>query len=319
MMPSTPWTRHARVFLGALLVSLAGCSKPSEEVVVRFAAVEVTVDEVRAYLAANLDDEWGEDALDAEERDLVHSRLFDAFVEERILLHEADRLGIEVSASEVDAFLAADRIPEEPADATETAVDDESRRRTSVRRTLRIQKLIDRSAHPAGAVDDAEVDAWLHQLGATVFATSEVVVLRSLLLPSREAADRVAEEIRRRRMTFDEAVALYEPTPGQADTAEMALADLPADVRDSVAALKEGGVSKPVELHGEFYLFRVIRRGGIEPDDLQAARARGLRDLQEHRYLQASRRVLEDLRESLEIEMFPEHLPFRYVPDEGGP
>jgi parvulin-like peptidyl-prolyl isomerase len=99
----------------------------------------------------------------------------------------------------------------------------------------------------------------------------------------------------------------------------MALADLPAEVRDAVATLEVGGVSKPVELHGEIFLFRVIRRGDPDSGDREPARARARRDLEEHRYLQASRRVLEDLRESVEIEMFPEHLPFRYVPDEGGP
>lgn len=316
--PTGTW-RAPIVACAVVLLSLAGCAKPSEDVVVRIAGADVTVEEFDAYLSASLDDEWGEDALDADERDLVHSRLFDAFVEERILLHEADRLGIEVSEGEVDAFLEADRLPEEPAAGEETPVEDEPRRRATALRTLRIQKLIDRSAHPAAEVGDAEVDAWLRQLGGTAPASSEIVALRSLLLPSRKAADRVATEIRRRRMTFDEAVAQHEPTPGQADTAEMALADLPAEVRDAVATLEVGGVSKPVELHGEIFLFRVIRRGGPESDDLGPARARARRDLEEHRYLQASRRVLEDLRESVEIEMYPEHLPFRYVPDEGGP
>lgn len=300
-------------------VVLVGCARPSEDVVARIGDVEVTVDEVDAYLAVNLGDEWGEDALDAEELDLVRSRLFDAFVEERTLLREADRQAIEVSESEVDAFLAADRIPGEPSQAEPGAADVESRRRASARRTLRIQKLIDRSAHPAAAVDDADVDAWLRQLGAATPAKSEVVALRSLLLPSREVADRVAGEIRRRRMTFDEAVAQYEPTPGQADTAEMALIDLPAGVRDAVTGVPVGGVSSPVELHGEIYLFRVVRHAGVEPEDLGVARTRGRQELREHRYMQASRRVIEDLTESLDIELFPEHLPFRYVPDEVGP
>ncbi len=312
------WVRATVVACLAAL-SLAGCAKPAEDVVVRISGADVTVDEFDAYLSASLDDDWGEDALDADERDLVHSRLFDAFVEERILLHEADRLGIEVFDAEVDAFLEADRIPEELTEGDEATAGNDARRRATALRTLRIQKLIDRSAHPAAEVGDAEVDAWLRQIGGTPPEPSEIVALRSLLLPSREAADRVAGEIRRRRMTFDEAVAQHEPTPGQADTAEMALADLPADVRDAVADLDVGGVSKPVELHGEFFLFRVIRRGGPDPHDLGPARARARRDLQEHRYLQASRRVLDDLRAHVEVELFPEHLPFRYVPDEGGP
>ena len=319
-MRITTWSTWRATIVACLVVlSLAGCSRPSEDVVVRIAGSDVTVDEFDAYLSTSLDDGWDQDALGAEERDLVHSRLFDAFVEENILLYEADRLGIEVSAGEVDAFLEADRISDEPAADDEAPVGDDPGRRATALRTLRIQKMIDRSAHPAATVGDAEVDAWLRQIGGTALASSEIVALRSLLLPSRKAADRVAAEIRRRRMTFDEAVAQHEPTPGQADTAEMALADLPAPVREAVAELKVGGVSKPVELHGEIFLFRVIRRGGPDPDDVEPARARARRDLEEHRYLQASRRVLEDLRASVEIEIFPEHLPFGYVPDEGGP
>jgi peptidyl-prolyl cis-trans isomerase SurA len=317
-LPSVP-NRRARVVAWIALVVLVSCARPTEDVVVRIAGADVTVDEFEAYLSASLDDDWGEDALDADERDLVHSRLFDAFVEERILLQEADRLGVGVSDAEVDAFLEADRVPGDTAEGEGPSVEEDPRRRATALRTLRIQKLIDRSAHPAAEVGDAEVDAWLRQIGGAAPESSEIVALRALLLPSREAADRVSSEIRRRRMTFDEAVAQHEPTPGQADTAEMALADLPAPVREAVAKLAVGGVSRPVELHGEIFLFRVIRRGGPDPDDHEPARARARRDLQEHRYLQASRRVLEDLRQSVEIERFPEHLPFRYVPDEGGP
>jgi hypothetical protein len=314
------------VLVACAAMALSGCTAPSDDVVARIDDRDIGVDEVRAYLEANLGDEWGEEALQGEERDLVRSRLFDAYLEERLLLHEADRLGIEVGDDEIDAYLRGvssvgraefDAPAAEETSAGPSAVADRDPvRRDVARRTLRIQTLIDRSVHRAADVDDREVDAWLRQIGGEDASVAGTVELRSLLMPSVEAAQRTYREIRRRRMTFDEAVALYEPTPGQSAPSELPLAGLPEAVREAISDVKPGRVSGPIELYGDTFLFQVVRRG-VDDEDLEAERARARRELQDHRYLQASRRLLEELRERVRVRVFPENLPFRYVPDEG--
>lgn len=309
-----------------VLVLALACIAPSEDVAARIEEHDIGVEEVGRYLEANLGDDWGEGALQGEELDLVRSRLFDAYLEERLLLHEADRLGIDVEDEEVDAYLAGVDSEGEGFDAAGEAEgpaedradgDPDPARRDVARRTLRIQRLIDRTAHRAAEVDDREVDAWLRQIRGEDPAVAGTVVLRSLLMPSAETATKIRGEIGRRRMTFDEAVALYEPTPGQADPSDLPVAGLPEVVQAAIEDVRPGRVTQPVELYGDTFLFQVVRRG-VDDDDLEAARARARRELQEHRYLQASRRLLEDLRERVRVRVYPEHLPFRYVPDDAG-
>jgi len=293
-------------------------SPPSADVVARIDDDVVTAGEVRSYLAVNLDDEWGEEALSEEELDLVRSRLFDAFLEERILLHEADRRGIEASDEEARSFLRAGEHPGEPGEATPAGEATAASAIETARRSLRIQKLIDRTARGNAEIGDEEIEAWIRQRGGPAGTAAGRVVVRSLLLPSAKDAERAWDEIRRRRMTFDEAVALHEQTPGQASPTELSVDDLPPEVRAAIAEVGEGRVAPPVEVAGEVFLFQVVRRGaGRDPADVEAERARAVRELQEHRTLQASRRLLESLREELDIRVFPENLPFRYVPDEG--
>ena len=71
--------------------------------------------ELESYLQANLLGLEEEGEPKSVEQDRVKSRMLDAFVEERLLLAEAGRRGLQVEDWEVDAYLALDEPDEEGA------------------------------------------------------------------------------------------------------------------------------------------------------------------------------------------------------------
>jgi hypothetical protein len=163
----------------ALIVPLLGCAAPPETgklPVVELPGRTRTVSELESYLDANL-----MSAPDAEDerpsaQDLseVKSRLFDNFVDEEVLLFEAERQGVEVGDGEVDAYLSN-------SDGGTGATASLAARREAARRDLAIQKLRESLVRKRASVTPDEVDAYVLQHRADL-PPQRRLVLRSLLL-----------------------------------------------------------------------------------------------------------------------------------------
>lgn len=320
----------ALAFVAAL--SLSGCGNdPPPGVLARVAGQDLTERQFDRYLTASLLEGWDIEDLAPDEIDGINSRLFDSFVEEHILLAEAQRRGIRVEDEELERYLewGAEEAPEEDPTSPDGAdeegeprdPEEERLRRVAIvetaRRTLRIQKLVaavvteelrsESAADPGVSEPDPQEEAPQTDDG------DRRILLRSLLLSDAATAKRVHREIRRRRMTFEEAVAAHEPTEGQALPSTVSISELPTVVRNAVAELRVGEVSAPVELHGDTYLFQVqgrLSRADPGPDAEALARRAAL----EARRREAAAGLVEELRRTTDVKIFAERLPFRYIP-----
>ena len=117
-----------------------GCSRVphgdgSRRTVIEIGSKKVTVADLEAYLEENLMSEKADEPAPPEEENKVKSRLFDDFVDEQLLLAEAEKRGVVVRDDEVAAYLGSET-GELPAELAP----DETRRRTA-HRELMIQKL----------------------------------------------------------------------------------------------------------------------------------------------------------------------------------
>jgi hypothetical protein len=124
----------------------------------------------------------------------------------------------------------------------------------------------------------------------------------------------VHRDIRRKRITFNEAALVHDPAPGQALPLQMSWDSLSSELREALKDLKPGQVSEPLELHGSIYLFQVgawlkdpadqdaelLRRARLE---LESIRRRGALDT-----------LVTTLREQSGVRIKPENLPFVYTP-----
>jgi parvulin-like peptidyl-prolyl isomerase len=265
----------------------------------------VALEEFEHYADAILsfDDEL--EPLDDEDLGRVRSRLFDAFIEEEILLLEAHRRGIRIEDEDLDAYLGGVEPGAEGPPAAE-------RDRRMARRNLMIQKLRGAVVVVDSKVSPEAVDAYMAEHLEELEANRQIV-LRSLTVGTESNAAKVRREIRAGKMAFTEAVSVFGVSPEQAQPVEVSLNDLPQSIRNAVKGLESGEISEPVEFQGSIYLFLV----DVGPAKLSEERLRrqARDELTRSRSQEASDRFLSRLRSEIAIELYPEALPFEYIPE----
>lgn len=296
----------------ALCGLLAGCggeTPSARDVVLRVGDVPVSWEELELYLTLNLfPDEDGRLA-DPGELNRVKSRLIDALVDEKTFLVEAERRGLQVSDFEIDAYLGTEveddaAVPELPRD----------RHRLLVRQRLMVQKLQERIAGELPPPSDDEIGSFIEQSRGRL-APRKRLRLRALRFESADNAARAAARIRDGRMSFAEAVVTYETNPGQGMLLERSWETLSPDVRAALDGLKPGDVSRPVEFHGDTFLFQ-LDSWLSDPSDVDEELARRARaELERRRLREASDRLLRELRKATPVRIHEKRLPFRYVPE----
>lgn len=308
--------RLAAAALLALPVLLAsiGCDNAPENAVAVVAGEPVTLADLERYLDANLAHE--DDIVSGEPdeaADEVKSRLYDALIDERLLVAEAEARGIEVTDVEVRFYLDAavdPAVEDVPDDVQGDGPDPE----VEARRRLLVEKLQEEALRDTEPPTAADVQAHL-DANRDRFQPGRMIELRAIAVPSEGEAKRLAREITRRRMTFNEAVVLHRQDPGQGAAMTMSEATLPDAVREALADVKRGGVAGPIEMNGEIYLFQLVSR--IEPTSrgadelLRDAR----QDLEARRRRDAYDRLLAEVRRRYGVRRLTGRLPFPYVPD----
>jgi parvulin-like peptidyl-prolyl isomerase len=111
---------------------------------------------------------------------------------------------------------------------------------------------------PEVRVDDAEVE---RELAATRPADrGEQVSFRQLLVDSRVKANAAYERLKRGRETFQDVAGQVSLAPDRGTAQVRSLAQLPEPAAKALKRLKPGELSRPVEIEGSYYLFRLEDR-----------------------------------------------------------
>jgi hypothetical protein len=292
---------------GALIVACRepAPGDPADTVIVDLGDETLMLDDLLRYFEANLLVE-DRPALEPGDQAIVRSRLLDALIDERLLLAQAQRLRIEVSDREVEAYLGLDRETDEWA-VTEPMFREGQRR-------LMIHKLHEVLASRQPAVSDAEVTRYLDQVAPG--PPSRRLRFRSLMLDSAEQAEEVHRAIRRDRMTFDEAVLTHGKYPGQGVPLEVDWDDLWEEHQIALQDLRPGGVSRPIELNGDVYIFRLESWLDAAPDADDRRTQRARQRLERLHRARLFEDLVRDLRGRTEIRLRHGRLPFEYIPEE---
>ncbi|MCU0225044.1 MAG: peptidylprolyl isomerase [Acidobacteria bacterium] len=111
---------------------------------------------------------------------------------------------------------------------------------------------------PEVQVDDAEVE---RELAASRPADrGEQVTFRQLLVDSRVKANAALERLQRGRETFQDVAGQVSQAPDRGAVQVRQLSQLPEPAARVLKKLKPGELSRPVEIEGSYYLFRLEDR-----------------------------------------------------------
>jgi len=256
-----------------------------------------------------LNDNAGEETEEGESGDAIKSRLLDQFIEEQMLMLEADRLKVVVSEAEVDAYLKELGLTEGDLDVG--APDGKEAFRAKIRHSLALQKVKETAVLKTIHVSPAEVEDELRRRPEAA-AARERLVLRQILLEDRGAADDARRAIMVEPGRFETLAKDRSVAPDHGQPRAYAAQDLPPDVRAAVEGLQPGQISPVVDLPFGFVLFQMVKREEARPDMTQV-RAAIESELFRQKADQVMERYLADLRGKTEIHVNRAILPFRYV------
>ncbi len=291
-----------RLALVAVLLAAAACAQPRAELerpVVHIEGSIMTRAELDAYLQFNL----AVEDRGAPLVDVVGSRLLDTWIDERLILTEAQDRELSLSDETVDDLL------DDP--AYESGEGDLESRRNYLRERLMIQFLQGQVLQDITMPSTAEASEWLsaHAVNA---GDGKKVELRSLRFDDADKAQQVHRNLRRNRLTFNEAVVQNSDDESQGEPTVVEWGKLPVEVQQAIEKLRPHWTSVPVEAAGSTYLFYIVAWIYPDPDArLEAART--------ERYSAARRGAWKDfvnsLRQGADIEIVSKNLPFSYIPD----
>jgi parvulin-like peptidyl-prolyl isomerase len=236
--------------------------------------------------------------------DAVGSRLLDQYLEQQVLLEEARRRGIEVEDADLDHAMAR-----------EGGLDGDRDYREKMRTSLTVNKLLRTVLAESAAVTPEEEERFFQE-NPQMFHRPAVLVLRQILLDDRESAALLRVQLAQEPERFADAARQHSRAPDRGSPRSYVLDDLPREALAALRDLKAGKVSPVVEISPGFVIFLLVEKRKQRNVTLEEARPRIQARLQESRGETALTRLLADLRRKLDVKLYEENLPFRYIQEE---
>lgn len=269
---------------------------------VRINGQEIPYRDFEAYLEASLGEERPA-AEDAETR----SRLFDQFIEERLLLQAAQAGQIRVGDDQVEAYLASlgggDRGANgKPADEA---------LRNQVRQNLLIQEFKDRVLLRDVRVAPEEVEAYFRE-HPDEFKEARVVILRQILLEEAAEAKKLLAVLRGDPSRFQVLAESRSVSPDRGQPRSYEEGELPESIRATVFSLQPGEISDIVEDSGKYRIFQGVDRHEGKSLALEDVRKKIEVVLLQRKFEETLARAVADMRRTARIKIYEENLPFRY-------
>ncbi len=267
-----------------VVLSLVACQRqqpPAPDAVARIGDEDLRYADFAAWLKRNGSDADGVLASD------VLSQLFDQFLEERLLVHQAidrrlvrEARGAAGQRAAIETLLASGREP---------------------------------ATGEANEANEADI-ARYYEAHRQEFARPERVKLRQILTQDRATAERALEEIAG-GADFQEVSRRLSRDPGAAAggyQGELSREDLPPSFAEVIFGLRPGEVSRLVPAEYGFHIFQVTGREPAQVIPLAAARSEILGKLRQERADRLLQSLVREARTRYNVSVYGRNLPFDY-------
>lgn len=249
-----------------LSLATAACSPPQEETgdrIDRIGGEELTDEQYERFVRRYA-------GVPAEEIDpAARQQLYEEYLAELLFARAAEREGLVAPAEAIREQLEA--LGPQAASEGDSREELERDARQAVLARLYEEKVL----APRIKVTDEEIDAALGAAPPRV--QREFAVFRQIRVDSREAASEAYRRTVRRKEPFEAVAKEMSTAPDAGALQQRPLSNLPAPVADVLRKLPEGGISRPVEYDGAFYLFELEARNR-DPDPGRAGERQRVAD-----------------------------------------
>ncbi len=251
---------------------------------------------------------------DPENVDKVKSSLLESFVEEKMLLHEAEQRGVKPDPEAVKSMMENFGVRssgEQSPDAERSA---ELKR--TVEDTLSIQKYIQDYLFRDIAVSDRECEEYYDQ-HLSDFVSRDIIHLHEILVDDQAQAERILASLKENRnRNFGELARLHSKAASAADGGDMGRfqrGDLPEEFERVVFALPPGSVSRIVRTRYGYHMFMVEEKIQAHTQKFYEVREQIHDKLLADRQMERLAKELSRLRAAIPVRIYAENLGFDYV------
>jgi peptidyl-prolyl cis-trans isomerase SurA len=225
-----------------------------------------------ASIYQRLKSQYGEQLRHPEVQEQVAAlkeKLLGQMVDEVIVSQEAQRMGINISDKEVDAFL--DNIKrQQNMDAEKfqqflaknNMTEDELRK--TIKEDLTKRRMVQSNVSNRIVITDKEImDEFKKRNGAKAGDTLRQIVLSVIMAPDKESMDKIVDAIHD-GMSFAEAADTYSVGPAVGaggDLGRFSFSDLAEAWRNALDGVEKGEMSEPFQVDGQYVLLKVTDEG----------------------------------------------------------
>lgn len=240
----------------------------------------------------------------------LRSQILDEYLQRRLVLDDAGRLGLSVGSDEIDQTTKDN--PQMKSSVTSAATRDE------LARDLLVEKYYRQVALRDVRVSPEEIQQYIEK-NLSRLTDRPGFLVREIRVQSREEADRLHREVTEGRRDFASAARLHSDAPNaeQSGLARYDEGQLPEVLEKAVQQLRPGDVSPVIESNYGFHIFKLEQR--IQPHGLEERRSKlddrraQLREeLSARKNQQAVDKQLERLTSEAEIKIDDSALGFTY-------
>ncbi|NWG13372.1 MAG: peptidyl-prolyl cis-trans isomerase [Acidobacteria bacterium] len=270
-----------------------------------------------AYSRAELDsffDSRLNEFRDPANADSVMSGLLESFIEEKLLLSEAERRNVQPDRAALNAMMAevsSSALEEQGADAKRAF-----QLERSIADSLKMQRYIQEYLLKGVEVTNEECEAYYNQ-HLSEFVRGDVVHVREILVDDLVLAQRILAMLKAgRNRNFAELARLHSKAATAAaggDMGRFERGDLPEEFEKIIFGLTPGSVSKIVRTRYGYHTFLLEEKIRGHQEKFYEAKDRIREKLLLERQREVIAREVDSLMKRIPVEIYRENLGFNYV------
>ena len=274
-------------------------------VIVKLNGKDIHRNAFEQFLATKMGDVSGPDIPDT-----IRSQMLDEYIKRQLVLEDAARMGLSVSAAEIE---------ESSQDNPQMKSSAIANNRDEILRDLLVEKYYRQITSKDARVSPEEIQQYIEKNQARL-TDRPAFLVREIRVQSREEADRLRREVTEGRRDFASVARLHSDAPNaeRNGLARYEEGQLPAVLEKVVQQLRPGDVSPVTESNYGFHIFKLEQR--IQPhapderrSQLDDRRAQLTEELIGRRNQQAVDKALERLTSEAAIQISDSALGFPYT------